>query len=87
MHMVKKQTERVAESVPEHFMHCFKVQSISIIHEAEAVLFIDYSLINPELFGQNIWIIGIVCQKKQILRPNKYYLDIICWPPLSKVAE
>lgn len=53
------------QSIPEHLMHRFMVQSISIIHKAEAFLSFDYSLINPELLGTRIWIICIVCQKKQ----------------------
>lgn len=54
-------------SVPEHLMQCFMVQSISIIHKAEAFLSLDHSPINPELSGLYIWIKGIVCQRKQFL--------------------
>lgn len=47
-------------SIPEHLVHPFIVQSISIVHEDEAVLLFDLRLINPELLGVNIRIVGIV---------------------------
>lgn len=56
---------RAAASIPEHLMHCVMVQSKSIIHKAETFFPVDHSLINPELFGADIWIVGIICQKKQ----------------------
>lgn len=60
---------RAAASIPEHLMHCIMVQSISIIHKAETFFPVDHSLINPELFGADIWIVGIICQKtKKSLR-------------------
>lgn len=74
-----------AVSVPEHLMHCFIVQSISIIHKDEAFLFIDHSLINPQLFGIHIWVVGIVCQKTQFflgapVNPNEISASIIFFP-------
>lgn len=50
-------------SIPEHLEHRVIVHSVSIIHEAETVLSIDHSLVNPELFGINIGIVGIVYEK------------------------
>lgn len=64
-------------SIPEHLVHRFIVHSISIIHEAEAVLSIDHNLVNPELFGINIGIVGIVYQKT--------HLVTTCWPKRVKV--
>lgn len=57
---LKRTRGEEAASVPEHLMHCFKIQSVSIIHEGEAFLSIDHSLINPELFSPDIRIVGIV---------------------------
>lgn len=48
-------------AVPEHLKHRCIVQSITIIHEAEALLSSDHNLIDPELCGADIWIVGIVC--------------------------
>ena len=53
------------KSVPEHLKHLFMVQSISIIHKDEAIVSSDTSLINPDMRGTHIWIIGIVYQMKQ----------------------
>lgn len=53
-------------------MHCFMIQSITIIHKAEAFLPLDNCLIDPKLFGTDIWIIGIVCQKKQLLMATEF---------------
>lgn len=50
--------------LPEHLVYFIFVQSISIIHKAKAVLIFDHNLINQELFGIDIWIIGIVCREK-----------------------
>lgn len=50
-------------SIPEHLVHPFIVQSISIVHEDEAVLAFKLGLINPELLGIDIWIIGIIWRK------------------------
>lgn len=44
-------------------MHLFIVQPISIVHEDEAVLAFELGLINPELLGIDIWIIGIIWGK------------------------
>ena len=48
-------------------MHRVMVQSISIIHKAEAFLPLNHSLINPELAGTDIWVIGIVWKMKNVL--------------------
>lgn len=50
--------------VPEHFMHGLVVQTIPIIHETEAFMSFDNSLIDPECIGLDIWIAGIVCQNE-----------------------
>lgn len=41
-------------------MHRFIVHSVSIVHKDEAVLVSDHSLINPELLGVHVRIVGIV---------------------------
>lgn len=47
-------------------MHSFMVQSISIIHKGETFISFDHSLINPKLFGTDIWIIGIVWKREKV---------------------
>lgn len=48
-------------------MHRIIVHSVSIIHKGEALLVFDLSLINPELLGIDIRVVGIVWQKTQVL--------------------
>lgn len=57
-----EEKKRFCRGLPQHFLHLFRVQSISVIHEDETVLLADHSLINPKLFGIDIGVVRIVCQ-------------------------
>ena len=42
-------------------MEMVKVQSIAVVHEGEADLAVDDLLVNPQLAGRDIGVVGIVC--------------------------
>lgn len=48
-------------------MHRIIVHSVSVIRKGEALLVFEHSLINPELLGIDIRIVGIVWQKTHVL--------------------
>lgn len=45
-------------------MHLLIAQSTSIVHECQTVNVFYLCFINPELFGTNIWVIGIVWKQE-----------------------
>ena len=46
---------------PEHFVEMVKVHSLAVVHEGEADLAVDDLLVNPQLAGRDIGVVGIVC--------------------------
>ena len=42
-------------------MEMVKVHSLAVVHEGEADLAVDDLLVNPQLAGRDIGVVGIVC--------------------------